>query len=132
MTLRGWGLLLLALGISCAQPPAPATGLPVDYATQVRPLLEQHCYACHGSDLKAPSGRLRLQTRQQAEKGGRSGVPAIIAGDSAASPLVLSMTGRESDTWRRMPPPGAPALTREEIRLIERWIDEGAVWPDSD
>jgi mono/diheme cytochrome c family protein len=117
--------------LSCAQV-ADAPRSPVDYVREIRPILEEHCYQCHGGEVRAPSGRLRLDTRQAASKGGRSGEPAIVPGKSAASPLVLSITGGERDVWRVMPPEGYPAPTRAEIRLIERWVDEGARWPESE
>lgn len=127
--MRAASLGLLFFGLGCAQAPGPPAGRPVDYASQIRPLLEQYCGQCHGGDVRVPSGRLRLHSREGALQGGRSGEAAIVPGDSAASPLVLGITGREPERWRKMPPPGYPGPTREEIQRIERWIDEGAPWP---
>ena len=126
-----FALVLGPLLFACAQ--VPDSPLPlVDYASQVQPLLEQYCYQCHGGDVRAPSGRLRLHSEQEALAGGRSGEPAIVRGYGEASPLLLSINGRDPEAWRKMPPVGYPAPTREETRLIERWIDEGAPWPGAD
>ena len=73
--------------LSCAQVADAPARSPVDYVREIRPILEEHCYQCHGGEVRAPSGRLRLDTRQAASKGGRSGEPAIVPGKSAASPL---------------------------------------------
>ena len=118
--------------IACAQGPTAPVGPPVDYASEIRPILEEHCSLCHGGEVRVAGGRLRLHSQQRMMQGGRSGRPAIVPGDSASSPLLLSITGREPQVWRVMPPPGYPAPTREEIRLIERWIDEGAPWSETE
>lgn len=125
-------LAVVLIEFGCAQAPEPPTGPPVDYDRQIRPLLERYCQSCHGGELRAPSGRLRLHSRERALQGGRSGEPAIVPGDSGSSPLVLGITGRDPDRWRKMPPAGYPGPTTEEVRLIERWIDEGAPWPEAE
>jgi hypothetical protein len=96
----------------------------VDYATDIRPLLEKRCLGCHGT--KVHMHGLRLDERAFAMQGGESGVPAIVAGDSARSLVYRYVAGLDKDVKM---PPGQP-LAAAEIATLKRWIDEGAVWPD--
>ena len=98
--------------------------MPVDYVLQVKPILESNCTRCHGSS-GVPSGRLRLDSRDAALEGGRSGRPAIVPGNGSGSPIVIAASGGDEESWRAMPPRGR-ALRPEEIRIIRRWIDQGA------
>jgi hypothetical protein len=97
----------------------------VDYVRDVRPILQKHCYACHGA-AKQKSG-LRLDIKSEAFKGGDGYGPAIVAGDAKASPLVQLITDADADV--RMPPE-RPPLSSGEVTTLTRWIDAGAVWPD--
>lgn len=99
---------------------------PVDFESQIRPLLVQRCGECHGP--KVQKSGLRLDARHAAMKGGDSG-PAIVASRSADSELMRRVTSASSDD--RMPPEGA-ALDSKEIELLRRWIDSGAEWPETD
>ncbi len=95
------------------------------YATEVLPVLSKHCYSCHGTE-KQESG-LRLDVRDAAILGGDSGA-AWVAGDSDKSLLVRLVTGADPD---RVMPPEGDSLSPEDIAKLRRWIDQGAVWPDS-
>jgi hypothetical protein len=95
----------------------------VDYEQQVKPILRARCYSCHGA-LKQESG-LRLDTGALIRRGGDSG-PAAVAGDVGKSLLLKRIS--ESDESLRMPPEGEP-LSAEQIRVIARWIEQGAVSP---
>jgi hypothetical protein len=99
-------------------------GEPVDYTRDVKPLLRQHCYVCHGG-LKQKGG-LRLDTGSAARRGGDSG-PAVVGGDVSKSLLLHALTG---EAGFRMPPEeqGA-ALPASEIDTIRRWIIAGAHSP---
>lgn len=101
-----------------------ALAAPVDFVLEVRPVFEKHCTECHGAQ-KRKSG-LRLDLKAAAMKGGDNHGPDIIAGKAKESPLVHFLTTEDEDEM--MPPKGR--LSAEEIALITRWIDEGAVWPD--
>ena len=96
----------------------------VDFPTQIRPLLEKHCYACHGP--KAAMHGLRLDQRASAFKGGESGVPAVVPGKSSQSLLYRYVAGLDKGV--KMPPSG-PGLATADVKLLESWIDEGATWP---
>jgi mono/diheme cytochrome c family protein len=108
-----WGLLTAG----------PTAAEPVDYLRDIKPLLAQHCYACHGA--RAHKGGLRLDTAAAIRKGGKAG-PAIIPGKSGDSRLIQAVEGAEGLT--RMPlkkPPLPPA----QIALLKAWIDGGARAP---
>ena len=98
-------------------------GQPVDYARQIKPLLKDHCYACHGA-LKQQA-KLRLDTVALITKGGKSG-PAVKAGDPAGS-LLLDRVSDEDES-SRIPPEGKP-LTPDQISLLKTWIAGGAKGP---
>ena len=95
----------------------------VDYEREVKTILRARCYSCHGA-LKQESG-LRLDTGALIRRGGESG-PAMVVEDVGES-LLLRRIG-ESDASLRKPPEGEP-LSAEQIRLIGRWIAQGAVSP---
>ena len=96
----------------------------VDYATQIKPLLATKCFACHGA-LKQESG-LRLDAASLIRTGGDSG-PVIVAERSPESLLIERVTADDE----RMPPEGeGEPLTAEQITLLRRWIDQGAIAPD--
>ncbi len=97
---------------------------PVDYNRDVRPILTEHCIACHGA--KKQRGSFRLDSAQALRLGGNSG-PAVVPGKSAASRLILAVSGGNDDI-AVMPPKGA-RLSTSEIDLLRRWIDEGAKVP---
>lgn len=107
-----------------ANPPAKVDR-PVDFATDIRPLFESHCYKCHGPQ-KQESG-LRLDEPASALRTDAVYGPAIVAGNSAESVLILAVTGAHADLGR-MPPEGEP-LSGEQIALVRSWIDQGAKWP---
>lgn len=114
-------IFVLTIGASGRSIAAP----PVDYLTRVKPILSEKCYSCHGV-LKQES-ELRLETRALMIAGGDSG-EAIVPGRSDESSLLQRITASEFD---RMPPADeGAALKADEIDVIRRWIDQGAMAPD--
>lgn len=96
----------------------------VDYFEQVKPLLEAKCYDCHqGGKAK---GDLRLDIHSSALTGGESDGPAVVPGDVDGSSLIYRISEDAEDDI--MPPKGDP-LSREEVALLTKWIEEGAAWP---
>ncbi|MBX3401618.1 MAG: PSD1 domain-containing protein [Gemmataceae bacterium] len=93
------------------------------FEKKVRPILVGHCYACHSADTK-PAGGLRVDDRNGIITGGNGG-KAIVPGKSAES-LLLKRVAK--DAKKRMPAEGEH-LTDEQIAILSKWIDEGAVWP---
>ena len=100
----------------------------VDYVRDVRPILEKHCYECHGA--KARKSSYRLDRRDIALKGGDIGEAAIVALDSKSSPLIRYVNGEDETIL--MPPKesGKPRLSTADVKMLRTWIDEGAAWPD--
>lgn len=115
MPLRWWLPLVLSASAHAA----------VDYTRDIRPILETRCYSCHGP--KAKTHGLRLDRKTDALQGGDSGAPAIVPGNSAASPLYKYVAGLDKDT---VMPKGGPRLDTAQIALLKSWIDEGAQWPE--
>jgi hypothetical protein len=101
------------------------TGAEVDFQRDVRPILAEHCTACHGGDAAARKGRLRLDQRAAALKGGRSGVAAIVPGQPEQSELIRRVSSHDADTV--MPPPRQKKpLTEGQVATLKRWVAEGA------
>jgi len=95
----------------------------VDYARDVKPVLRERCFACHGA-LKQKA-KLRVDTAESSLRGGKSGA-AIVPGASAKSLLIARVSASDPD--ERMPPEGEP-LSTSEIEALRRWIDAGAIAP---
>jgi hypothetical protein len=103
---------------------AEANSGALDFNREVRPILAEHCLACHGQDAKARKGDLRLDVREEA-----LAARAIVPGQAAESEAILRL--HSSDPDEVMPPPdsvkGEP-LSAAEIAVLTRWINEGAVY----
>lgn len=93
----------------------------VDYNTQIKPILNKQCIACHGGVKK--SGGFSLLFRHEALAPTKSGKPAIVPGDADASEMIRRLT--LDDPEERMPLDGDP-LKKEDIELLRKWIDQGA------
>jgi hypothetical protein len=110
--------------ISKLPPAAKKEGL--TFEKDIKPLLEKSCLNCHGPEK--PKSKYRVDSREEAIKGGKSGDAAVIPGKSEKSPLVLYPADLVEEM--EMPPTDKrekyPALTKEQIALIRAWIDQGA------
>ncbi len=96
-----------------------------DFSRDVRPILSQHCFKCHGPDDKARKGGLRLDIRESAMKEAKSGSIAIVPGKPDGSELVARIFTSDEDEL--MPPPAAKrALTPEQKDTLRRWVASGA------
>ena len=113
----------------CAALAATSAPPPVDFNRDIRPILSDRCYACHGPDENKRKGGLRLDKQADAFKELKSGKHALIAGDTAKSTLVERIL--TADTEEVMPPPktGKP-LTKAQVELLQRWVQEGAKWKE--
>src|SRR5215813_5898950 len=99
--------LVFWLGLQITSMPLPAA--PVDFRRQIEPIFVKRCSECHGPDVQ--KAKLRLDRRAEALKGGKSGKPALVPGDSQASEILARVTARDPD--ERMPSKGEP-LTEEQ------------------
>jgi hypothetical protein len=98
---------------------------PVDFNTQVKPILNKKCIVCHGGVKR--QGDFSLLFRTDALSRAKSGKPAIIPGDPDHSEMIRRIT--LNDPEDRMPYKQAP-LSKEEIRILRDWIRQGAQWGD--
>ena len=95
-----------------------------EFNRDVRPILSDNCFACHGPDAGRRKAGLRLDQQGDAFADRRGG-PAIAPGDPAGSAVWRRIT--EGDPEERMPPPEAhKELSRQQVETIRRWIDAGA------
>jgi ankyrin repeat protein len=113
--------LLFTLGLSVGLLPLGAAE--ISYEKDVKPILETHCYECHGASQQIAN--LRLDRKEFATVAGR-GKLAIVPGGSERSLLYLRISGATQGA--KMPPTGA--LAAEDVATIKAWIDQGAKWPD--
>jgi len=99
----------------------------VRFYDDVKPILAVHCFGCHGPD-EAKSG-LRLDLRDRALAGGKSGKAALVPRDAAGSELHRRVTSDDPD---EVMPPKGPRLSAADVARIRTWIEQGAAWPDRD
>lgn len=121
-----WRSLLFFLipGLAWAVPVTARSAEP-DFQRDIRPLLSDACFRCHGPDDQARKGKLRLDTREHALKGGKSGEPAFVPGKPDAGEAIRRILS--SDPKTMMPPPKVgKKLTALQIELLKRWIAAGA------
>lgn len=114
LALSALSLLLLAV----APMLAPA---PIDYAVEVKPILNRNCLSCHGGVRKKAGFSLLFE--EEALAATASGKPAILPGDADHSEMIRRL--RLTDPEERMPYHKAP-LSEAEISILEQWINEGA------
>ena len=91
----------------------------VDYIRDIKPILSDSCYRCHGPDEKTREAELRLDVRDSAL------AHAFSPGRPEQSELIARVTSSDPDI--QMPPPAAkrPRLTSDQIQLLRRWIEQG-------
>ena len=97
----------------------------VQFNRDIRPILSDTCFQCHGPGEKDREGDLRLDLRDAALKPAESGHAAIVPGHAEKSELIARIL--TEDASDRMPPEKTgKKLTSEQKDLLKRWIDEGA------
>jgi mono/diheme cytochrome c family protein len=124
MVVRAWVWLAVCCFPLFAAAGEGAAGL--SFNRDIRPILAAHCFACHGPDTARREGGLRLDTLEGATAELPSGGRAVEPGRPEASLLWQRIAAR--DPHERMPPPGEPPLSQEEVQRLRRWLEEGAPW----
>lgn len=115
-------LLLAAQGIRAEQP-LPAV---VEFNRDIRPILSDNCFACHGPDKSQRKADLRLDTEEGALAEAGAG-KAITPGKPGDSEVLKRIA--HGDAKKRMPPAKfGKQLTARETELLRRWIEQGAKW----
>ena len=92
---------------------------------KILPLLENNCYECHGNNQS--KGDFQLKSRRDVLLGGASGEPAIVPGNIEESLLIEAV--RHTNPDLQMPP--ERKLEEDEIKDLEKWVAQGAPWPDT-
>lgn len=92
---------------------------PLVFEDAIRPLLRAHCFACHG-EADELGAKLDVRLVRNLQHGGDSG-PSVVPGDREKSSLYLRLKAGE------MPPDGKPGLNADEVELVGKWIDAGAL-----
>ncbi len=121
----GWLPVLgfvLGSSIVAAEPSPP----PVEFNRDIRPILADKCFTCHGPDAGHRKADLRLDVEASA-KADRGGSRAITPGQPTASEVIARIT-RKTKSGRMPPAKSGKTLSPEEITLIRRWIEQGAVY----
>ena len=103
---------------------------PVDFNRDVRPILSDKCFTCHGNDAGSRPSDFRLDLEESAYVELDSGGFGIVKGDPDHS-VILERVTADTDDWSHMPPAETGKdLTPEEVETLRRWIAEGAAWGD--
>lgn len=96
---------------------------PLSFNRDVRPILSDACFYCHGPDSHHREADLRLDVQQDAYES------AIVPGDAEASELIMRIVSDDLDSV--MPPADSgKSLTPEQLDILQRWVDQGAVYDD--
>ncbi|MFB3922122.1 MAG: DUF1553 domain-containing protein [Terriglobia bacterium] len=119
-------LALMAAG-GFAQAPSPQKPKGVEFDRDIRPILSDNCFTCHGPNDADRMANLRLDIKDGGAFDQRDGYRVIVPGSSAQSRLYQKISAQ--DEADRMPPTySGRSLTPKQIELIRQWIDQGAHW----
>jgi hypothetical protein len=119
-----WVISVVAYSVGLT---ASARAGDLSYSRDVRPILAENCFACHGHDDQKRKADLRLDLRDSATRPAKGGAIAIVPGKLDRSELVRRITTSKDDD--RMPPASSKKkLTSVQIETLKRWVAEGAVY----
>ena len=100
---------------------------PLTFNRDIRPILSDACFSCHGPDAQKVKGGLRLDQREAALQPAKSGKTALVPNHPESSEIMRRLL--TSDPDEQMPPPEShKVLTADQKSLLQRWIAEGAVY----
>jgi hypothetical protein len=120
-----WSSSILVCGVVSLVGPFATAGEKLQFNRDIRPILSNNCYLCHGPDEKHREGGLRLDRVGDATAKLESGVAAIVPGDVNASELVKRILS--TDPNMVMPPPNSgKTITDEQRQTLKQWVAEGA------
>ena len=123
--LVGGVILLAGQAPPAPSQPAKTAAAPIDFNRQIRPILSENCFLCHGPDEQQRKAKLRLDTRAGAVGKLRGSGHAIVPGKPAESELLARILS--ADEAERMPPAKTKKrLTPQQIELLRQWIEQGA------
>ena len=119
--------IFLALGLLAGTLSA-APGAPVDFQRQVRAILSENCFQCHGPDQKTRMANLRLDTKDGAFAARKNGL-VIVPGKPDES-LLVKRVFAETAAMRMPPLASHKVLTEDQKSILRRWIEQGAQWKE--
>ena len=118
LPIRSWILIATWFACLAGWDSVSALAAEIDFATEVRPILSDACFNCHGPDEETREADLRLDVAEEA-------AAVIEAGDWKASELMTRILSKDSE--RVMPPPDSETqLSADQIETLKRWIKTGA------
>ena len=120
---------ILALALTLASAPSAVGAESVKFNRDIRPILADNCFACHGPDASDAKAGLQLHSFETATApiGERRNRQALAPGDRATSELWKRVSSKDPD--EQMPPPDSNhRLSSREIEILGRWIDQGAAY----
>ncbi len=116
-------VVALSLNADAAETSVPSS---IEFNRDVRPILSEHCFVCHGPDHNRREAELRLDTQEGLVGQGRD-VKPVVAGKLQASELLRRITSSDPDL--HMPPASTgKQLSPREIAILRQWIEQGAKW----
>uniref|UniRef100_UPI0037CB7636 c-type cytochrome domain-containing protein n=1 Tax=Prosthecobacter sp. TaxID=1965333 RepID=UPI0037CB7636 len=115
--------ITLPLIASAVAEPAPR---PIQFSKEIRPILSENCFFCHGPDEKKREAGLRLDDETSAKKN-NDGTTAVVPGHPEKSALLERIVSKDADEV--MPPPKQhKTISPAQIALLTEWIKQGAPW----
>lgn len=115
----------LAFSVALIGASLRAANAPVDFNRDIRPILSNRCWKCHGPDEKERQAGLRFDSREGVIAKLESGKPAVVVGKPEESELIRRITSQ--DETERMPPAGqGKPLDAREVELLRTWVRQGA------
>ena len=100
----------------------------LEFNRDIRPILSDGCFHCHGPDEKERKGGLRLDLESHAFKEGKSGFPAIVKGDPDESEIITRIFLPVDDDEHMPPLDSGKSITEEQKKTLHEWIKQGAVY----
>ncbi|MDZ4784311.1 MAG: PSD1 and planctomycete cytochrome C domain-containing protein [Planctomycetia bacterium] len=118
-------VLRLFVGIAISMVAHVGRAAPLDFNRDVKPILAENCFVCHGPDEGSRKAKLRLDRAAAAMSETESGAQAIVPGDPSASEVIARIDAADDDS--RMPPiDSRKVLTDEQKQILRAWIEQGA------
>ena len=117
--------LFAMIVVSCTGAPAVLRGQEISFNRDIRPILSNRCFKCHGPDQNTVAAGLQLEVRTVATEPLESGNIAIVPGQADESELIVRVADPDDDN--RMPPSDyGPRLSENEVATLRAWIEQGA------
>lgn len=117
--------LCLITALEMTIPQVASASEKLQFNRDIRPILSNSCFQCHGPDSAKREAGLRLDQREAAVAQTASGVQPIVPGDHAASEIISRILSDDPDL--KMPPPeSGKSVTPEQLATLKRWVSEGA------